>query len=118
MLENIVRFVEVKKQKPFAAAVLATRDIGLAVLATTLSLMAVFLPVAFMSGIMGRFLKSFGFTMAFAIFVSLVVAFSLTPMLSARLPQAGPARRDARAEAAARARRASGSTGPSSAPTW
>ncbi len=85
VLENIVRFIEVKKKKPFVAAALATRDIGLAVLATTLSLMAVFLPVAFMSGIIGQFLKSFGLTMAFAIFVSLIVSFSLTPMLSARL---------------------------------
>jgi hydrophobic/amphiphilic exporter-1 (mainly G- bacteria), HAE1 family len=84
VLENIVRFIEVKKQKPFMAAALATRDIGLAVLATTLSLMAVFLPVAFMSGIIGRFLKSFGLTMAFAILVSLLVSFSLTPMLAAR----------------------------------
>ena len=84
VLENIVRFIEEKKQKPFVAAVLATRDIGLAVLATTLSLMAVFLPVAFMSGIIGRFLKSFGLTMAFAILVSLLVSFSLTPMLAAR----------------------------------
>ena len=84
VLENIVRFIEVKKEKPFVAAVLATRDIGLAVLATTLSLMAVFLPVAFMSGIVGRFLKSFGLTMAFAILVSLLVSFSLTPMLAAR----------------------------------
>src|SRR3984957_19141336 len=84
VLENIVRFIEVKRQKPFVAAVLATRDIGLAVLATTLSLMAVFLPVAFMSGIVGRFLKSFGLTMAFAILVSLVVSFTLTPMLAAR----------------------------------
>jgi multidrug efflux pump subunit AcrB len=84
VLENIVRFIEEKKQKPFVAAALATRDIGLAVLATTLSLMAVFLPVAFMSGIIGRFLKSFGLTMAFAILVSLIVSFSLTPMLAAR----------------------------------
>lgn len=90
VLENIVRFIEVKKQKPFVAAALATRDIGLAVLATTLSLMAVFLPVAFMSGIIGQFLKSFGFTMAFAIFVSLIVSFSLTPMLSARLLKPAP----------------------------
>ncbi len=84
VLENITRFIEDKKHKPFPAAVLATRDIGLAVLATTLSLMAVFLPVALMSGIVGRFLKSFGMTMAFAIFVSLIVSFSLTPALSAR----------------------------------
>ncbi len=85
VLENIVRFIEEKKQKPFVAAWNATRDIGLAVLATTLSLMAVFLPVAFMSGIVGRFLQSFGITMAFAIGVSLVVSFSLTPMLAARM---------------------------------
>jgi hydrophobe/amphiphile efflux-1 (HAE1) family protein len=85
VLENIVRFVDEKHKKPFVAAVLATKDIGLAVLATTLSLMAVFLPVAFMSGIIGRFLKSFGLTMAFAIAVSLFVSFSLTPMLAARL---------------------------------
>ena len=85
VLENIVRFVQEKRQKPFVAAVMATRDIGLAVLATTLSLMAVFLPVAFMTGIVGRFLKSFGVTMAFSIAVSLLVSFSLTPMLAARL---------------------------------
>src|SRR5580692_10422432 len=91
VLENIVRFIEEKKQKPFVAAALATRDIGLAVLATTLSLMAVFLPVAFMSGIIGRFLKSFGLTMAFAILVSLLVSFSLTPMLAARWLEAPPA---------------------------
>ena len=71
--------------KPFPAALHATKEIGLAVLATTLSLMAVFLPVAFMSGIVGRFLYSFGLTMAFAIGVSLIVAFSLTPMLAARM---------------------------------
>ncbi|MGO9714487.1 MAG: efflux RND transporter permease subunit [Polyangiaceae bacterium] len=91
VLENIVRFIEEKRQKPFVAAALATRDIGLAVLATTLSLMAVFLPVAFMSGIIGRFLKSFGLTMAFAILVSLLVSFSLTPMLAARWLRSPPA---------------------------
>ncbi len=84
VLENIVRFVDAKGHKPFPAAVLATREIGLAVLATTLSLMAVFIPVAFMPGIAGRFLRSFGLTMAFAIAVSLLVSFSLTPSLAAR----------------------------------
>jgi hydrophobe/amphiphile efflux-1 (HAE1) family protein len=84
VLENIYRFIHEKKVKPFPAAILATKDIGLAVLATTLSLMAVFLPVAFMNGIVGRFLKSFGLTMAFAIGVSLFVSFTLTPMLAAR----------------------------------
>jgi HAE1 family hydrophobic/amphiphilic exporter-1 len=84
VLENIYRFIQEKGIKPFPAAILATREIGLAVLATTLSLIAVFLPVAFMGGIVGRFLKSFGLTMAFAIGVSLIVSFTLTPMLSAR----------------------------------
>ena len=52
--------------KPFPAAIAATKDVGLAVLATSLSLMAVFLPVAFMSGIVGRFMRGFGVTMAAA----------------------------------------------------
>ena len=60
------------------------QEIGLAVLATTLSLVAIFVPVGFMGGIVGRFMKSFGLTMAFAIMVSLLVSFTLTPMLSAR----------------------------------
>ena len=85
VLENIYRFIDEKKMKPFPAAIHATKEIGLAVLATTLSLMAVFLPVAFMSGIVGRFLYSFGLTMAFAIGVSMIVAFSLTPMMAARM---------------------------------
>ena len=76
--------VEEKNLPPMQAAVEGTREIGLAVLATSLSLVAVFLPVAMMGGIVGRFMNSFGVTMAFAIGVSLVVAFSLTPMLSAR----------------------------------
>ncbi|HEX7601268.1 MAG TPA: efflux RND transporter permease subunit, partial [Polyangiaceae bacterium] len=84
VLENIVRFVDEKGVKPFPAAVLATREIGMPVLATTLSLMAVFIPVSFMPGIAGRFLRSFGLTMAFAIAVSLLVSFTLTPTLAAR----------------------------------
>jgi HAE1 family hydrophobic/amphiphilic exporter-1 len=84
VLENIHRWVEEKGMRPFPAAILATREIGLAVLATTLSLIAVFLPVAFMSGIVGRFLMSFGLTMAFSIVVSLLVSFTVTPMLAAR----------------------------------
>ncbi len=97
VLENIHRFIHEKHMKPFQAAILATKEIGLAVLATTLSLMAVFLPVAFMSGIVGQFLKSFGLTMAFAIGVSMIVAFTLTPMMAARLlsppPPPGTVRR-------------------------
>ncbi|HLK57836.1 MAG TPA: efflux RND transporter permease subunit, partial [Chthonomonadaceae bacterium] len=84
VLENIYRFIEEKGMKPFEAAIEGTREIGLAVLATTLSLITVFLPIAFMQGIVGRFMSSFGLTMAFAIFVSLIVSFTLTPMLSSR----------------------------------
>jgi HAE1 family hydrophobic/amphiphilic exporter-1 len=84
VLENIYRFIEEKQVDPFAAAVAATKEIGLAVLATTMSLVAIFVPVAFMGGIVGRFMQSFGLTMAFAIMVSLLVSFTLTPMLSAR----------------------------------
>ena len=84
VLENIYRFVEEKGRPPIQAAVEATREIGLAVLATTLSLIAIFVPVGFMGGIVGRFMTSFGFTMSFAILVSLLVSFTLTPMLAAR----------------------------------
>ena len=84
MLENIYRFVEEKGMDPYQAAVEGTREIGLAVLATTLSLLAVFIPVGFMTGIVGRFMSSFGLTAAAAIAVSLIVSFTLTPMLAAR----------------------------------
>jgi HAE1 family hydrophobic/amphiphilic exporter-1 len=69
---------------PYQAAVEGTREIGLAVMATTLSLLAVFIPVGFMTGIVGRFMSSFGLTSAAAITVSLIVSFTLTPMLAAR----------------------------------
>ena len=85
VLENIYRFVEEKGMSPFQAAIEGTREIGLAVLATTLSLMAVFLPIGFMGGIVGKFMSSFGLTASFAIAVSLLVSFTLTPMLAARL---------------------------------
>ena len=84
VLENIFRFVEEKKVDPYTAAAAATEEIGLAVLATTLSLVAIFVPVGFMGGIVGRFMASFGLTMAFAIMVSLLVSFTLTPMMAAR----------------------------------
>jgi HAE1 family hydrophobic/amphiphilic exporter-1 len=85
VLENIYRFIEEKGMPPFQAAIEGTREIGLAVSATTLSLLAVFLPVGFMGGIVGRFMSSFGLTSSFAIAVSLLVSFTLTPMLAARL---------------------------------
>ncbi len=90
VLENIYRFIEEKHEDRFQAAIDGTKEIGLAVLATTLSLAAIFVPVAFMGGIVGRFMKSFGLTMAFAIMVSLVVSFTLTPMLSARFLKIKP----------------------------
>jgi len=85
VLENIYRFVEEKGMSPYRAAIEGTKEIGLAVLATTLSLMAVFVPIGFMGGIVGRFMASFGLTSAFAIGISMLVSFSLTPMLAARL---------------------------------
>ena len=85
VLENIFRFIEEKKIEPKEAAREATKDIGLAVLATTLSLVVIFLPVSFMSSISGRFLYQFGITAAVAILVSLLVSFTLTPMMSSRL---------------------------------
>ena len=85
VLENIFRFIEEKGMDPFEAAIEGTREIGLAVLATTLSLMAVFVPIGFMQGIVGRFMSSFGLTASFAVGVSLIVSFTLTPMLAARL---------------------------------
>ena len=85
VLENIFRFIEEKKIEAKEAAREATKDIGLAVLATTLSLVVIFLPVSFMSSISGRFLYQFGITAAVAILVSLLVSFTLTPMMSSRL---------------------------------
>ncbi len=85
VLENIYRFVEEKGMNPFQAAIEATREIGPAVMATTLSLMAVFVPIGFMQGIVGKFMSSFGLTASFAVGVSLIVSFTMTPMLAARL---------------------------------
>jgi HAE1 family hydrophobic/amphiphilic exporter-1 len=84
VLENIYRYIEEEGRSPMEAAVEATREIGLAVMATTLSLVAVFVPVAFMQGRIGRLFFSFGITAACAIMVSLLVAFTLTPMLCSR----------------------------------
>ncbi len=84
VLENIYRFIEEEGYPPIQAAIAATEEIGLAVMATTLSLVVIFLPVAFLSGIPGRFLGSFGLTMAVSIMVSMLVSFTLTPMLSSR----------------------------------
>lgn len=84
VLENIVRHVEEKGTPPRSAAVEATAEIGLAVSATTLSLVVIFVPVAFMQGTVGRFFHSYGITVAFAILLSWFISFTLTPMLSSR----------------------------------
>lgn len=79
--ENITRHLAMGKTHR-AAALEGTKEIGLAVLATTLSIVAVFLPVAFMGGIIGRFFLQFGVTVSVAVLISLFVAFTLDPMLS------------------------------------
>ncbi len=84
VLENIYRLIEEKGLDPREAAVRGTAEIGLAVLATTLSLVVIFVPVSFMSSISGRFLYQFGITAAASVLVSLLVSFTLTPMLCAR----------------------------------
>src|SRR5690349_11971445 len=89
VLENIFRFIEEKGMSPFDAAREATAEIALPVLATTMSLVVIFIPVSFMSSISGRFLYQFGITAACAILVSLLVSFTLTPMMSARMFRRG-----------------------------
>lgn len=84
VLENIFRFMEEKGLSPLDAAREATGEIGLAVMVITFSLIAVFLPIAFMSGMVGRFMGAFGMTMSFAIAISLFVSFTLTPSLASR----------------------------------
>lgn len=83
-IENIIRHLRMGKT-PFQAAMEAADEIGLAVIATTFTLIAVFLPTAFMSGIAGKFFVQFGWTAALAVFASLIVARLLTPMMSAYL---------------------------------
>ena len=83
-VENIVRHLRMGKTA-YQAAMDASEEIGLAVVATTFTLIAVFLPTAFMSGIVGRFFKQFGWTASIAVFASLVVARMLTPMMAAYL---------------------------------
>ena len=90
VLENTFRFLEEKRMPPFEAARAATADIGHAVLATTLSLVVIFVPVSFMSSIAGRFLYQFGITAAAAVMVSLLVSFTLTPMMCSRMLRVGP----------------------------
>ncbi|NLV20411.1 MAG: efflux RND transporter permease subunit [Syntrophomonadaceae bacterium] len=83
VIENIVRHMHMGKN-PLAAARDATSEIGLAVMATTFTVVAVFLPVALMTGLAGQFLKQFGLTVVFSLLISLLVAFTLVPLLSSR----------------------------------
>src|SRR5438067_4708233 len=82
VLENIVRFIEEKYELPKTTAIDATREITLAVVATTISLVIIFVPIAFMTGYAKRYVNEFGWTMAFSVMVSMLVAFTLTPMMS------------------------------------
>jgi HAE1 family hydrophobic/amphiphilic exporter-1 len=96
VLENIFRYIEEKNVTPFEAAIQGTREVTLAVMATTLSLVVIFLPVAFMTGYTRRFINPFGWTMTFSILVSMVVSFTLTPMLSSRFLRVSDAAKDSK----------------------
>ncbi|PSC04217.1 acriflavine resistance protein B [Alsobacter soli] len=88
MIENIVRHIE-RGEKPFAAALEGAREIGFTVVSLTLSLVAVFIPLLFMTGIVGRMFREFALTLTLAVVISAVVSLTLTPMMCARLLRAG-----------------------------
>jgi HAE1 family hydrophobic/amphiphilic exporter-1 len=96
VLENIFRYIEERHCTPFEAAIQGTREVTLAVMATTLSLVVIFLPIAFMTGYARRYINPFGWTMAFSILVSMLVSFTLTPMLSSRFLKISDAEKDNR----------------------
>jgi hydrophobic/amphiphilic exporter-1 (mainly G- bacteria), HAE1 family len=83
VIENIHRHID-RGLSPKEAASFATKEIGLAVMATTLAIVAIFLPVAFMKGLVGRFFIQFALTVVFSVLVSLFVSFTLTPMMASR----------------------------------
>ncbi|WP_169976939.1 efflux RND transporter permease subunit [Tautonia rosea] len=89
VLENVFHCIEERGMDPYEAAIRGTREIGPAVLATTLSLIIVFLPVSFLSSVTGRMLYEFGITASVAILVSMLVSFSLTPMMCSKLLRPG-----------------------------
>jgi HAE1 family hydrophobic/amphiphilic exporter-1 len=97
VLENIFRYIEEKGATPKEAAIEATGEIGMAVVATTLSLVVIFLPVAFMTGQVGRYFFSFGISSASAILISMFVSFTLTPALCAYWLRSADARQGHRA---------------------
>ena len=82
VIENIFRYIEEKGYDAKTASIEATKEITLAVVATTISLVIIFVPIAFMTGYARRYVNQFGWTMAFSVMVSMLVAFTLTPMLS------------------------------------
>ncbi len=90
MLENIYRHMEEHKMSPLKAALDGSREIGFAVLAMSAALLVIFVPLAYMGGIIGRFLKSYGLTIAFAVALSVFVALTLTPMLCSRFLKIRP----------------------------
>ena len=94
VLENIVRYIEEKGYEPKQAAIEATKEIMLAVIATTLSLVIIFVPIAFTTGYARRYVNQFGWTMAFAVMVSMLVSFTLTPMLCSRLLRKAAGKKD------------------------
>ncbi len=85
VLENVFHCIEEKGMSPYEASIIGTKEIGLAVLATTISLVIVFLPVSFLSSVTGRMLFQFGVTATVAILISMVISFSLTPMMCSRM---------------------------------
>ncbi|MCA9128240.1 MAG: efflux RND transporter permease subunit [Planctomycetales bacterium] len=85
VLENVFHCIEEKGMEPSVAAIVGTKEIGLAVLATTVSLVIVFLPVSFLSSVTGRMLFQFGVTATVAILISMLVSFTLTPMMCSKL---------------------------------
>ncbi|HAF94843.1 MAG TPA: AcrB/AcrD/AcrF family protein [Elusimicrobia bacterium] len=90
MLENIYRHMEEHKMSPLKAALEGSREIGFAVLAMSAALLVIFVPLAYMGGIIGRFLKSYGLTIAFAVAISVFVALTLTPMLCSLFLKVNP----------------------------
>ena len=108
MIENIVRFIEAG-ERPLAAAFRGAREIGFTIVSLTVSLVAVFIPLLFMSGIVGRLFREFALTLTLAVVVSLVISLTLTPMMCGQLLAAAPSRRrDAPPEPFERLRRAYG----------
>ncbi len=106
VLENVFHCIEEKGMDPKLAAIQGTREIGLAVLATTLSLVVVFLPVSFLSSVTGRMLFQFGVTATVAILVSMLVSFTLTPMMCSKLlRRVGSGKRSGDLESEAASRR-------------